>query len=275
MTHAPPANPALIELDDARVWRDGRAALDGVSLRLPLGRHTAILGPNGCGKSSFIQLLTRQLYAAAHADGRPPVRILGEHLWDVRTIRSRLGIVTGAMHDDLLSLPGLCARDVVLGAFEARLAPPDEPVDPARLAAADAALARVEAGHLGGRDYATLSTGEARRVLLARALVHAPMALLLDEPAAGLDVVARARLLRTLRRLAAEGVTLLLVTHHAEELLPEIGHVVLLRAGRVVADGPRAEVLTGPLLSLAFGAPLRFVDGEVPDFVLQAESAGA
>jgi iron complex transport system ATP-binding protein len=112
-------------------------------------------------------------------------------------------------------------------------------------------------------------------VLLARALVHAPLALLLDEPAAGLDVVARARLLRTLRRLAAEGVTLLLVTHHAEELLPEIGHVVLLRAGRVVADGPRAEVLTGPLLSLAFGAPLRFVDGEVPDFVLQAESAGA
>ncbi|MGY1408411.1 ABC transporter ATP-binding protein [Luteimonas sp. A611] len=275
MTHAPPASPALIELDDARVWRDGHAALDGVSLRLPLGRHTAILGPNGCGKSSFIQLLTRQLYAAAHADGRPPVRILGEHLWDVRTIRSRLGIVTGAMHDDLLSLPGLGARDVVLGAFEARLAPPDEEVDPARLAAADAALARVDAAHLGGRDYVTLSTGEARRVLLARALVHAPMALLLDEPAAGLDVVARARLLQILRRLTTEGVTLLLVTHHAEELLPEIGHVVLLRNGRVVADGPRAKVLTGPLLSLAFGAPLRFVDGEVPAFVLEAEPVGA
>ena len=276
MTHPPPARPApLIELDDARVWRDGHAALDGGSLYLPVGRHTAILGPNGCGKSTFIQLLTRQLYAAAHADGRPPVRILGEHLWDVRAIRSQLGIVTGAMHDDLLSVPGLDVHDVVLGAFDARLAPPGEAVDPGHSAAADAALARVDAAHLGGRDYATLSTGEARRVLLARALVHAPMALLLDEPAAGLDVVARARLLQILRRLAAEGVTLLLVTHHAEELLPEIGHVVLLRAGRVVADAPRAQALTAPLLSLAFGAPLRFVDGEVPAFALEAELANA
>src|SRR5690606_4898915 len=188
---------------------------------------------------------------------------------------SRLGIVTGAMHEDLLSVPGLDVRDVVLGAFDARLAPPDEALDPGRLAAADAALARVDAAHLGGRDYATLSTGEARRVLLARALVHAPMALLLDEPAAGLDVVARARLLRILRRLAAEGVTLVLVTHHAEELLPEIGHVVLLRAGRVVAEGRRADVLTGPLLSLAFGAPLRFVEGDAPAFLLDAEHACA
>src|SRR5690606_21485298 len=137
MTQATLSPPALIELDEARVWRDGHPALDGVSLRLPQGRHTAILGPNGSGKSSFIQLLTRQLYAAAHADGRPPVRILGEHLWDVRAIRSRLGIVTGALHEDLLSLPGLAARDVVLGAFDARLAPPDDEVEPARLAAAD------------------------------------------------------------------------------------------------------------------------------------------
>src|SRR5690606_16047370 len=116
-------------LDAATVLRDGRPALDRVSLRLPQGRHTAILGPNGCGKSTFIQLLTRQLYPAAHADGRPPVRILGGHLWDVRAIRSRLGIVTGALHEDLLTLPGLGVRDVVLGAFDARLAPPDDEVE--------------------------------------------------------------------------------------------------------------------------------------------------
>lgn len=261
--------PALIELDQARVLRDGRPALDGVSLRLPQGRHTAILGPNGCGKSTFIQLITRQLYPLAHLDGRPAVKILGQSRWNVATLRARLGIVTGAMHDELLGVPELGVRDVVLGAFEARLAPREDDDEPPSvwLEQAHAALARVDAGHLAGREYATLSTGEARRVLLARALANAPMALLLDEPAAGLDVVARARLLRILRRLAREGVTLVLVTHHAEELIPEIGHVVLLQGGRVLADGPRHEVLVPELLSRAYGAPLRFEDGASPRFV--------
>ena len=269
--------PALIELDQARVLRDGRTALDGVSLRLPQGRHTAILGPNGCGKSTFIQLLTRQLYPLAHLDGRPAVKILGQSRWNVATLRARLGIVTGAMHDELLAVPGLGVRDVALGAFEARLAPQDDETPPPAVwqEQAHAALVRVEADHLADREYATLSTGEARRVLLARALANAPMALLLDEPAAGLDVVARAGLLRTLRRLAREGVTLVLVTHHAEELIPEIGHVVLLHRGRVLADGPRGEVLVPELLGRAFGAPLRLEDGEAPRFVLEAAGADA
>lgn len=275
---APATSPAppLIELDDARVLRGDRVALDGVHLRLPPGRHTAILGPNGCGKSTFIQLITRQLYPLAHADGRPAVRILGERLWDVHTLRSRLGIVTGAMHDALATVPGLAVEDVVLGAFDARLAPlRGDEADPAQRALAGSALDRAEATHLSGRLYATLSTGEARRVLLARALVHAPMALLLDEPSTGLDVVARSHLLRTVRRLARGGVTLVLVTHHAEELVPEIEHVVLLRAGRVVADGPRADVLVPELLARTFGAPLRLGNGGAHRFVLEEDTADA
>ena len=271
--HAP--SPALVEFDDVRVLRDGRVALDGLSLRLPVGRHTAILGPNGCGKSTLIQLLTRQLYPAAHPDGRPPVRILGEPLWDVAALRGRLGIVSGSLDQDLRSLPELTATDVVLGAFDARLAAPEGEVAPARREAAHAALARADAAHLSGRAYASLSTGEARRVLLARALVHAPLALLLDEPAAGLDVLARMRLLQILGRLADEGVTLLLVTHHAEELLPQIGHVVLLAQGRVLADAARAQALAPDSLARAFGAPLRFVDGPAPRFVVAVGGADA
>ena len=249
--------PALIELDRASVQRGGRVALDAVSLRIPAGRHTAILGPNGCGKSTFIQLMTRELYPLAREDGVPPVRILGNHLWNVREMRSQLGIVSGRLHDDLLSLPGLLAWEVVLGAFDAQLAAPDpERVTATMIEAARVALDRVDALAFAEREYATLSTGEARRVMLARALVHAPQALLLDEPTTGLDLVARHRLLATLRALARDGVTLVLVTHHLEELVPEIDHVVLLRDGRVFADGPRGEVLDGRTLSALFDAPL-------------------
>lgn len=273
---SPAATPALIELDAATVQRGDCRALDALSLCLPMGRHTALLGPNGCGKSTFIQLITRQLYPRAHADGRPPVRILGQHLWDVRAIRAQLGIVTAALHQDLASLPGLTALDAVLGAFQARLAALDPgEITAAMRAQAEAALTRADAGHLAQRAYATLSTGEARRVLLARALVHRPRALLLDEPAAGLDIVSRDRLLQTLRRLAREDVTLVLVTHHAEELIPEITHVVLLREGRVVADGPRVSTLTSPLLSEAFGVPLRLREGDPPAFVFEREAAHA
>jgi len=119
------------------------------------------------------------------------------------------------------------------------------------------ALQRMQALHLAGRRYATLSAGEARRVLLARALFHDPTALLLDEPSSGLDVVAHARLTAQVGELARAGTTLVLVTHHLEDLIPEIGHVVLLRAGRVLADGPRDAVLTDALLSPAFDAPVR------------------
>jgi len=254
----PDTAPALIELDHASVRRGEQLALNDVTLRLPAGRHTAILGANGCGKSTLIQLITRQLYPLMHADGRPAVRVFGAHLWDVREIRTRLGIVTGSLHEELTRLPWLKTEDVLLGAFEARLVGLEhDHITPAMRIQAEQALARAQASHLHGRTYSSLSTGEARRVLVARALVHRPEALLLDEPTTGLDPIAREHLLQTLRELAGQGVALILVTHHLEEIVPEIEHVVLLRKGQVLAEGSRHTLLQEDWLSRTFDAPLR------------------
>jgi iron complex transport system ATP-binding protein len=246
----------LLELDRATVRRGAHVALDALDLTIPLGRHTAILGANGSGKSTLIQLLTRELHPLAHDDGRAPVRVLGEHRWNVRALRGRLGIVSQRLHEDLHALPDLTVTAVVAGATLGAIAD-TAAGDPAHRARAIEALQRMQTAHLADRRYATLSAGEGRRVLLARALFHAPDALLLDEPSTGLDVVARARLMAQIGTIARTGTTVVLVTHHLEELIPEIGHVVLLRDGRILADGARDAVLTDALLSQAFGAPVR------------------
>ncbi|RPE80922.1 ABC transporter ATP-binding protein [Vulcaniibacterium tengchongense] len=248
---APAAAAPLIELDRATVLRGEVRALHELSLRIGLGQHTAILGANGSGKSTFVKLITRELYPLAR-EGETPVRVLGQGLWDVARLRSQLGIVSGDLGLDLRQMAGLDAESAVLTGFFASLAL-EQVADAGMRERARAALAQVDALALRGRRYAELSTGEARRVLVARALVHRPRALLLDEPTAGLDPVARRRLLRTLGGLARQGITLLLVTHHIEEIVPEIGRVVLLRAGRVLADGAPEAVLTAELLGAAYG----------------------
>ncbi|HET6395636.1 MAG TPA: ATP-binding cassette domain-containing protein [Pseudoxanthomonas sp.] len=250
--------PPLIELDRASVVRGQVRVLHELSLRIDQGQHTAILGANGCGKSTLIKLITRELYPLARAGDCPPVRVLGQSRWQVDRLRSQLGIVTGDFGAQLGSIPELTAEDAVLGGlFASFVVPPFREVTDDMRARAAEALERTAAGALRRRRYAELSTGEARRVLIARALVNRPHALLLDEPSTGLDLVARARLLETLRALARQGVTLVLVTHHVEEIVPEIGRVVVLQDGRVLADGPRAAMLDAALLSQAFGGPVR------------------
>lgn len=245
----------LLEIEDVRVARGaGRPMLDGVDLTIPLGRHTAILGRNGSGKSTLVKLVTRQLYPTAGPDGAPGrVRIFGREAWDVFELRRMLGVVSPALQADYAGEDRLEVFDaVVSGFFAARGVWNHAVTEPMRRASREA-LERMGAGHLIGREMASLSTGEARRVLIARALTHRPRALLLDEPCAGLDPATRRLFLETLREVARDGVTLVLVTHHVEEILPEIGHLVLLREGRVLAEGAKAELLTGAVLSDLFG----------------------
>jgi iron complex transport system ATP-binding protein len=251
---APP--PPLLSLRHATVLRGGRPALDDLSFEIREGEHTAILGPNGSGKSSLIRLVTRQDFPLQPDPETPPIRILGQDRWDLFELRTQLGIVSADLHQAVLRADAGGAReglDVVLsGFFASQGLFSHQRVTAVMRQRAEAALSRVGAAHLSSKRPEAMSTGEARRVLIARALVNDPRALLLDEPTTGLDLAARQAFLDMLQGLAERHKTLLLVTHHIEEVLPQVERVILLKAGRVFCDGPKAEVLTSANLSALY-----------------------
>ncbi|HEY3331056.1 MAG TPA: ATP-binding cassette domain-containing protein [Capsulimonadaceae bacterium] len=248
----------LLSITHATVARDGNRVLDDVSLEIQLGRNTAVIGPNGCGKSSLIKLLTRQYYPLARLDDQPTVRILGKDRWNVEQLRSHLGIVSTDMHQFFLDDGGdLTGAEIALsGFFSSRGLAQHHVVTDALRTKALEALDRMGVAHLADRAIGRMSTGEGRRVVIARALVSEPMALVLDEPTTGLDMVAQHRFLARIRKLAAGGTTIVIVTHHIDEVIPEIEHVVLLKSGRVFADGPKADVLTAANLTLQYNTPI-------------------
>lgn len=250
----------ILELDSATLVRSGRRVLDRVSLTLHAGQHSAIIGPNGSGKSSLVQLLTREAYPLHRTEGPPPIRLFGREQWNVAELRRAFGIVTPELHRRLVSGAAagpLRALDAVIaGALSSEVLFLHHRVPEELRSRASTALERIGAGHLAERRLSEMSTGEARRVMIARALVHQPAVLVLDEPTTGLDPVARRLFLRDLARLAGQGTTLLLVTHHLEEIVPPIDRVVLLSRGRVAFDGPRDAALTSSRLADIFEHPL-------------------
>jgi iron complex transport system ATP-binding protein len=243
----------LIEFEQVSVMRGATLALDDISLKIGAGEHVAIIGPNGCGKSTFIKVITRECYPLAR-DGSW-LNILGEDHWDVFELRRLLGIVSS----DLMAY---CTRDVsgldlVLSGFFSSIGIwPNHEVTPEMRLSAKRALEQLEVPHLAGRYTDEMSSGEARRVLLARALVHEPRALILDEPSTALDLFAQHELRETLRRLARSGIGIVMVTHHLSDLIPEIERVILMQRGRIVADGPKREILTADRLGGLFGLPV-------------------
>ena len=188
------------------------------------------------------------------------MRIFGQERWDVSALRTRFGVVTGELDHGFgleTSSGRVSGLDVATsGLFGSHGVFSHHEVTDAMRAHAREALARVDAPHLGGKPLNEMSAGERRRVLIARALVTRPDALVLDEPTTGLDFVARHRFMESIRRLARDGTTLILVTHHVEEIVPEITRVILLRAGRVAFNGAPAEALTPERLTEVFGAPM-------------------
>ena len=246
--------PPLLLLKNVTVMRGDHAALREVNLELAVGEHVCILGPNGCGKSTLIKTITRECYPLAQEGCS--MAILGRERWNIFELRSLLGIVS----PDLLAscTTDATGRDVVLSGFfsSTRIFPHHHP-DRGHLARAQAALERLGIVHLAERPVAEMSSGEAKRTLIARALVHDPQTLLFDEPSNALDIGAQLQLRETMRELAQSGLGILLVTHHVPEILPDIERVVLLREGRILADGPKAAILTEENLSKLFRAKVR------------------
>jgi iron complex transport system ATP-binding protein len=244
----------LIEMKNISVVRGENLALDRLSLRVDVGEHLCILGPNGCGKSTLIRTITRENYPLVREDAS--MAILGQSLWNVSELRSLLGIVS----PDLLAActSDATGLDVVLSGFfsSTRIFPHHSPKEEHRRRA-EAALARLSITHLAKRPVAEMSSGEAKRTLIARALVHEPQTLLFDEPGNALDISGQVGLRDTMRELAQSGLGILLVTHHVSEIIPEIERVVLLQRGRVLADGPKEKVLTSEQLSALFGVPVK------------------
>ncbi|HEY3782586.1 MAG TPA: ATP-binding cassette domain-containing protein [Fimbriimonadaceae bacterium] len=246
----------LLELNNATVLRSGTPAIDKLTVKIPLGRNTAVLGPNGSGKSTLVKLITRELYPL-HNDAEPPIRILGHERWDISELRSQLGIVSRDMEKALEEGDSRSGIEVVLsGFFSTHALYKHTRVTPAMRDEAIRMLDLMEAANFAKKPINQMSTGEARRVLIARALVIDPQSLILDEPTAGLDIVARRRFLERLQAIAQSGKTIIMITHHVEEVIPEVEWIILLKNGRVFAEGPKCEILVAETLSELYEATL-------------------
>jgi iron complex transport system ATP-binding protein len=249
----------FLELREVEIARGERIVLHNMNLSIRAGEHVAILGPNGCGKSTLILAMTCQLYPIVRPGMH--VRIFGRERWDVTELRRHFGVVSaGPMGTELPGERTAVTRGldaVIAGFFSASTLWPNLHVTDEMRARAWEALERIEAAKLAEQLVGTMSAGEKRRIMIARALVHRPRQLLLDEPSNALDLAAQRELRETLRGLAREGTGLVMVTHHLGDILPEIERIILMRDGRIVGDGPRAELLTEERLSEIFRTPVR------------------
>ena len=259
----PPSQaPPLLELLNVSITRDRNSILDHINANVPCGQHSAILGPNGAGKTSLLKILLKQFYPSVGDNGHQgTVRIMGRSDWEVAELRRHMGIVSASL--DFAFSTGRTGRMSVLHAVASgytgtELAEFGLPITPELRSNIEATLSRVEAASLIHRRVETLSTGERRRTLIARALVHNPPILVLDEPTTGLDIAARHQFLEMLRTLVQDrNLTLLLVTHHVEEIIPEIEHVMLLEKGRIVFAGPKEKALTDQRLTTLYNQPIQ------------------
>jgi iron complex transport system ATP-binding protein len=254
--------PEFLRMRNVDVARGQKVVLHDVNLRIAAGEHIAILGPNGCGKSTLIKAMTCECYPIV----RPgmEMKVYGRDRWDVQELRKHLGVVATELPGERTSVTrGLDA--VVSGFFSSSTLWPNLVVTENMRSSALDALGLLGAEYLRDRWVGEMSAGEKRRVMIARALVHHPEMLLLDEPSNALDLAAQRELREILRSVAVgngqrRGTGLVMVTHHLADILPEIDRVVMMSEGRIVADGPKRELLQASRLRELFGVDLELTE---------------
>lgn len=251
-------NGPKVHLDNVTVRRDHKPILSGVHWVVQPGRHWVVLGPNGSGKTSLLHVIYGNLWPYK---GEGTVTVLGQRLGscDLQQVRRSMGWVSSALHQRFAA--GFTGLDIVLtGKFATtglwrRMA--RAVTDQDRRQAMDL-LEQFQCAQLAQQPYGTMSQGEQQRLQLARALMAEPQLLMLDEPCAGLDFVAREQFLAMVGEILARpgGPTVIYVTHHGEEILPDFDCLLLMSQGRVAAQGPKSKVLTQETLSRAYGVPM-------------------
>jgi iron complex transport system ATP-binding protein len=273
--------PAFLELAHVNVARGDNLVLHDINLTVNTGEHIAILGPNGCGKSTLIKTITCECYPIVQPETK--VSIFGRERWDLTELKKRLGVVSA----ELPGKPTLhtTGRDAVLtGFFSSSTLWPNLTVTEAMHVRADQVLEQVDAVNLARKPVGEMSAGQQRRIMIGRALVGSGSAsmgfasedavgaagstqatqttqmLLLDEPSNALDLAAQADLRNLIRRLAQQGTGILLITHHIADIPPEIDRILMMREGRIVADGPKSELLTAARLSSLFNTEVHLTE---------------
>ncbi len=244
------------------IARGEKVVLHDISLQVAIGEHVAILGPNGCGKSTLIKAMTCECYPMV----RPgmAMKVYGRDRWDVQELRKHLGLVASDLPGERTAVTrGLDA--VVSGFFASSTLWPNLTVTESMRASALEALDLLGAGYLRDRWVGEMSAGEKRRVMIARSLVHQPATLLLDEPSNALDLAAQRELREILRSVALgsrtrRGTGVVMVTHHLADILPEMERVIMMRHGRIFADGPKRELLQADRLRALFGVQLEIAE---------------
>ena len=247
----------IIELKNISVFQQRNKVFDNFSLSLEKGENTVILGPNGSGKTTLLKLLNRELYIVANEISS--IKIFGKDRWNVEELRTHLGVVSHHLQTNFSS--NALGLYVVLSGFYASDGIwQHQKFDDEHLELANQVMNLLDIENLRSRQYATMSTGEQRKFLLARALVHNPEVLVLDEPTSGLDLRACFQYLEIIQDLMNTGKNVILVTHHVHEIPPEITRAILLKEAKVVDDGEKKKVLTSKSLSKLFDRPIKIIE---------------